>query len=131
VYELFSTATTATLQQNWWNGLEQNLLKCRWILGFMLFQMSVIGVCFCCSNCNTAVHFGVKNTRFGVKISQISYKNALFGLFFSLFFFAKNEMFFVIFHLKLTKNEQNISLQTAIVGFYMRFETFVVKRIYQ
>ena len=88
------------------NGLGQNLLKCRWILGFAHFQVLVIGACFCCSSCNTAVHLGVKNTHFGVKNSQFSYKNALFWLIFLSLLFRKKEMFFVIFHPKLAKNKQ-------------------------
>jgi len=75
------------------NGLEQNLLKCRWILGFMLFQMSVVAGRFCCSAAVVAVHFGVIHTHFGVKNSQFSYKNALFWLFFLSSFLAEKRYF--------------------------------------
>jgi len=91
------------------NGLGQNLLKCRWILGFAHFLVLVIGARFCYSATVATVHFGVKNTRFGVKNSQISYKNALFWLIFCLFFFAKKGMFFVIFHPKLEKTSKNLT----------------------
>ena len=75
------------------NGLGQNLLKCRWILGFAHFLVLVIGARFCYSATVATVHFGVKNTHLGVKNSQFSYKNALFWLVFCLFFLRKKGCF--------------------------------------
>ena len=75
------------------NGLGQNLLKCRWILGFAHFLVLVIGARFCYSATVATVHFGVKNTHLGVKTANFHIKMPCFGWFFVSSFCEKRDVF--------------------------------------
>ena len=89
MYGLFLTATSATLQQNWWERTGIESLEIPMDTGFCtLSGVSDRGVFLLqCYSCYSSF-LGQKHPFWG-KNSQFSYKNALFWLIFCLFFFAK------------------------------------------